>query len=150
MNIDTSVEFEVAKLAKEHGFDWRTRWYYQHALTERIHPEDGAAGPFGWKLGETSLQIGHFINFCKLSDLTNESWFQCSAPYRHEIENWLRVECGIHLMHRPFFDSIDGDKYVCDVIRRCDGRVIKSSRYGDYVDAFDEGLLNSFKLIALK
>ena len=88
--MNTPVNFKLAKLLKEKGFDKPTPTYYEHALTSQIDSEtNDHTGTFGWKKGETNLQYGFFRNNGGMADLTNENGYMCSAPTIADVIMWL-------------------------------------------------------------
>ena len=87
--MNTYVNFETAKLLKEKGFDVECTHHYEYALTSRKDVEQGHTGAFGWKKGECNLQSGFFINNYPGIDLSNKSWYLCSAPTIAEVVMWL-------------------------------------------------------------
>lgn len=107
------ITFETAKLVKEKGFDVPTKMYYENSLTEQVHDEDGKSGPFGWEKDELNLQSGYFINNWKDSDLSNKSWYMCSAPTQSLLQKWLREVHKIHI--EPQYSwLLDKDKKTRD------------------------------------
>lgn len=90
------VNFVIAKLLKEKGFDEPTNRYYEHALTSKKDPEtNDYTGAFGWKKGETNLASGYFKNNYGMADLSTENWYMCSAPTIAEVLMWLYEKYGI-------------------------------------------------------
>lgn len=94
--MNTEVNYEIAKLLKEKGFDLPTNKYYEHALTSKKDSEtNDFTGAFGWKKGETNLNVGFFRNNGGMADLSNENWYMCSAPTIAEVIMWLYEKHGI-------------------------------------------------------
>jgi hypothetical protein len=143
------LSFELAKKFKEIGFRWETQLYYENSLTESINEQDGTSGPFGWKADEINLQSGYFINHFGGTDYSNENWYMCSTANQAVFQKWLRETHNIHMILKPFFDSECSDTFGCDVIRRSDGRVIKSERVNSYENALEIGLGNALSLVTL-
>jgi len=84
------VDFKIAKLLKEKGFDEQCKYCYERALTTQIDPESNEpSGPFGWKKGETNLQSGFFVNNYDGIDFSNDNWYICSAPTIAQVVMWL-------------------------------------------------------------
>lgn len=95
--MNKEVNFELAKLLKEKGYDIPTKKYYEYALKSRKNKEDGYSGSFGWKKGELNLQSDYFQNNSK-SDFTSEMWYMCSAPTITEVVMWLYEKHGIWII----------------------------------------------------
>lgn len=94
-----TVNYELGKLLKEKGFDLPTNKYYEQALTSKKDSEtNDFTGAFGWKKGETNLNIGFFRNNGGMADLSNENWYMCSAPTIAQVIMWL-YEKQIDLCH---------------------------------------------------
>ena len=88
--MNKEVNFEIAKLLKEKGFDTPTNRYYEHALTSKKDPEtNDYKGAFGWKKGETNLRTDYFKNNYGMADLSTKNWYICSAPTISEVVMWL-------------------------------------------------------------
>ena len=76
--MNTPINFELAKLLKEKGFDIPCKMHYEYALTSQIDPETNSfTGSFGWKKGECNLSSAYFINNHVGIDTSNESWYLC-------------------------------------------------------------------------
>lgn len=148
------ISFETAKLAKEKGFEWPVKSHYQISLTERVHPEDGKSGSFGWEKGELSLQDGYFINNWKESDFTNKSWYHCAAPTQALLQKWVREEHNLHIYisTTPSFDSMEShkSKYKSHVRKPFSPFTWTTAYYflGDsYEEALEKGLVEALKII---
>ena len=143
------VTFETAKLAKEKGFNYPTNLYYQHALTEQVHEEDGTSGPFGWELGETSLQSGYHVNNRKEIDFSNNAWYLCSAPTQSLLQKWLREIYKIDIYIRFWNGSKITYEYVFRYIdsNKKSNTIFSDYRYDNYEEALEKGLQEALKLI---
>lgn len=92
----THVNFKIAKLLKNKGFDEQCKYCYERALTTQIDPESNEpSGPFGWEKGETNLQSGFFVNNYDGIDFSNDNWYICSAPTIAQVVMWLYEKHGI-------------------------------------------------------
>lgn len=138
-----------AKLAKEKGFDWPTNKHYQISLTEKVHPEDGKSGPFGWEKDELSLQDGYFINGWEKCDISNSNWFLCAAPTQSLLQKWLREKHKLHIM----FMTNTKNKFYLQVVElngigHC-GTIYDSNDifYDTYEEALEQGLQQALNLI---
>lgn len=113
------VNYEISKLLKEKGFDVPTNMYYEHALTSQIDNETlDYSGSFGWKKGETNLRSGYFINNQDNIDLTNKSWYICSAPTISEVVMWLYEKHDIWIwvkrystLFRPYAEELGDERF---------------------------------------
>ena len=119
---DTIIKYNTSILAKEKEFDEPVIYRYDsnHEL-------------IGVKMGMHGNPNYFLDNY--------------SAPTQSLLQKWLREKYDVHMLMKPFFDSIGKDTFVCDVIRRVDGRVIKSTRCDTYEEAFEKGLVNGLNLI---
>lgn len=88
------VTFKQAVILKEKGFDVPCNKYYQKALTSKKDRQDGYTGPFGWKKGELSMELGYFVNNDS-NDFTNKNWYLCSCPEQWQVIEWLESVYGI-------------------------------------------------------
>ena len=123
---DTLIEFNTAKLAKEKGYiNCICDSYYKRELTDMTPYLDNE---------------DDFNRYLKFPE-------RYHAPTQSLLQKWIREEHDIHMLIRPFFDSIGRDTFVCDVIRRSDGRVIKSHQKDTYEEALEEALVNALNLI---
>ncbi len=104
--MNTPVNFELAKLLKEKGYEEECKHYYEHALTESYHEHDGHSGPFGWEKDEINYQSGFHINNSNY-DSSNTAWFLCSAPTIAEVVMWLYEKHDIWIWVRPYKDHGD-------------------------------------------
>lgn len=65
------------------------------------------------------------------------------------VQKFLREEFEIHIVSRPFYDSIeDKTTYVSDVLaKNYPNKIIKSPRCDTYEEALEYALEKSFKLL---
>ena len=132
------ISFETAKLAKEKGFSERVRFiWYDNKMKPFI--EDNLIREYGYIPGEWNGNM-HYKK--------DPSETYTSAPTQSLLQKWLREEHNIHILTRPFHDSLLG-KTTCiaDVIRIGDGRVLKSPRMDTYEEALEIALQNALMLI---
>jgi len=140
------VTFEIAKQAKEKGFNWPTDHYYEESLTESVDEQDGTSGPFGWKKGERNLQLGYMINNHDKTDLSSESWYVCSVPLCGQLQKWLRDEHNLHIAIGNG-DISNTWNYEIYTIGKIDINKSTDFKFKTYEDALEAGLLEALKLI---
>ena len=104
------VNFEIAKLLKEKGFEWPCNSHYEVSLTEQVHEEDGTSGPFGWEKGEVNIQSDFFINNHKDIDVSNKAWYLCARPTQALVCKWLRDVHGLCISTRPWLPDDSNPK----------------------------------------
>lgn len=118
---NTTITFEVAKLAKKHGF----KQLYVH--------------------GYPSVSTG----YTKEGVLTfiTDSHLLYIAPDQHILQGWLRDKHNIDVWVKPF-DTVRGTEYLGYVnftANRETGRNYKT--YAEYEDAFEHSLKCAFELL---
>lgn len=98
---DIFCSLEVAKLAKQIGFNIPTRNRVTVYLTTNEHDEDGTSGPFGWEEGELEFDDGFFVNDEPSVDYSNESYTSYALPTLVTLQGWLREVKGITVWITP-------------------------------------------------
>jgi hypothetical protein len=86
--MNTPVNFEIAKLLKEKGFDEKCNNHYSQALFEGTNPDWEGVFP---KYSVFKHSEYHYNSIPGNNDL----WFECSAPTIVEVVMWLYEKHGI-------------------------------------------------------
>jgi len=147
-NINDIVSFKIAKLAKEKGFDFPTNGNYEFSLTERVDPDCGTSGSFGWKKGEINYsRMGIFINNNKSYDFSNKNWFLCAAPTTSQLQRWLREKHGVWLCIKPIRSHILNSDCLRTEVFDKDGRITLVMDISKDYDEVLEDLL--YKVLSL-
>lgn len=105
------VTYEVAKLAKEKGFDWDCPTFY--------NPEGELK--YGWAYDFMNSGLDMRDMLCHNSKLPLGFGSECAAPTQSLLQRWLREEKGYYVY--PFFDNesrrwtwvcreLTGDKWI--------------------------------------
>lgn len=97
---DIFCSLEVAKLAKQIGFNIPTRHSVTEYTSTQVNEQDGASGPFGWEEGELEFDGSFFINGSS-SDYSNESYTSYALPTLATLQGWLREAKGISVWITP-------------------------------------------------
>lgn len=148
INHECYVDFEVAKLLKEAGFDWKCSSLYKsdgefkHLLYDTID----------WDYGEVDWNN---VTCEKTSYMGIKGWEGgCSAPTLEVAQRWLREVKDIHLFVRPF--SLDKHTYVVTVVvddstwgqvNDSNGRAII---FDSYEEAQEAGIKKALEIILEK
>jgi hypothetical protein len=120
---ETLISFETAKLAKEIGFNWPTRYYYDF-----IGDRGSDRTDVNWNQSKEELY---------------------SAPTQSLLQKWLREIHNIMFVIKPFYDnSMKKTTYVADPIIA--GKTNKIAREDTYEEALEVGLFEALKLIKTK
>lgn len=143
---ETLIEFETAKLAKQKGFDWGCKNFY-----------DTAFGLYSFsECGEFLVaQSGDSIFDCN-SEF--EGVERLPAPTQSLLQKWLRDEHKIFVNPIPNFKTKVGQHHLGIVYMRSKNEVhsellknddlYKSKKLFDtYEQALEQGLINALKLI---
>lgn len=137
---DELVGFDVAKLAKEKGFDWECDWVYtdetgyQDKLTKlRYFDGDGA---------------GYTTNSTLTDNITSETSWLFTAPTQSLLQRWLREVHNIHLTIRPM--SLIGfvqyyDIHILEPGKPWDQSIKVTGE--TYEQVLEQGLFEALKLI---
>lgn len=88
------VNFEIAKLLKEKGFDELCNNHYSQALFEGTNPDWEGVFP---KYSVFKHSDSHYNS----KPNNNDSWFECSAPTIAEVVMWLYEKHGVWVRATP-------------------------------------------------
>ena len=121
------ISFETAKLAKEKGFNLRTKYFFKEKYTDKIeyetvhfnHAESDWNEPFKFNLAE------------------------CSAPTQSLLQKWLREE---HHLHITIY-SCSQESWMCRITHP--GQSLECGMYGEDYDTYEDALEDSLYM-ALK
>lgn len=119
---DELISLEVAKLAKEKGFDWRCLDYY----------EDGKLVSPEYDYGDPWMNFNDFIPT------------SISAPTQSLLQRWLREVHQTEVFLDTFL-SPQPREYSVKVWKR--GEYYKLDHYPTYEKALEEGLKHSLNLL---
>lgn len=98
MNKNYLVDFEIAKLLKEKGFDEKCKQYYSQALFEGTNADwEGVFPKFS-----VFLCSGFHFNS---KENTNNLWFEYSAPNIFKVIVWLYEKYEIWISVFPYNDE---------------------------------------------
>ena len=162
---DTLVGFEVAKLAKEKGFQIETSHYY---FEDGELKENMLTGTNGYYGGEYSFSIKEFLENWNNKWLTKKNGDRCfgcdkskdyfetySTPTQSLLQRWLREEHGLIISIEPTFTyalttNVGYYAYVKKV-----NKEINTLEYlyldiyfsATYEESLEIGLLEALKLI---
>jgi hypothetical protein len=138
------LSFENSRRLKEAGYAKESKLYYQYSLNKAVDPETNKTeGAFGWKKGELSRQSGFFINNWEKTDYSSKSWYMCSAPILHDVQDWL-IERGIHFYIAPVDENHDGSiEYVWCIFKK----ETSTKSYKNREEAIEEGIKEVFKYL---
>jgi len=150
------VSYDLAKLAKEKGFDWECYKCYDYALTSKYDEQDGYSGSFGWKKGELNLRGDYFVNNYNNIDYSNKNWYMCAAPTQSLLQKWLRDVHDINIFMNfkpnikkwdfiPYSMNINGKEYVKQNNEYL--KLHRERRYDTYEEALEEGLKEALNKI---
>lgn len=122
MNKEQYVTFEVAKLLKEKGFNWRVfNFYDEHG---RFSEHIGSVYTlYNWNY---PAEDGHFSQYC-------------SAPTQQMACRWLRKEKGIHIL--PEISEVkENPKYYCMIWKTSTLESFIIELFDSYEDAIEAAL----------
>lgn len=130
--------FEVAKLLKESGFDWKCNRYY----LERDSDNEPLLCPGSTMYGE---DYNKRLQRDDLSVHINVSSGKISAPTQQMAMRWLREERGIHIYPIP----VTGFNYIVAIYaeqgNEAPNRIVLGNRYNAYEDAVEAALEYALK-----
>lgn len=131
------VNFEIAKLAKEKGFDEETYAFYNSA-NDLINPLQSHKG---------NEHVNHIIlskyNSSKAYDsLTRKDATIYAAPTQSLLQKWLRDVHNIIVFINPYPTT-----YACVVEYNKRGAKYGTDLYDTYEEALEKGLIFALKII---
>ena len=124
---DELVTYEVAKLAKEKGFDEPTEMYYH--ISKNVEMAQDSLESTGY--GRT------FYNSLNVN--------RCSAPTQSLLQRWLREEKKIHIEIYPVFSSSDKVKYGRWIVADAITMKIPIEYFDTYEQALEDAELYCLK-----
>ena len=136
------ISFEIAKLAKEKGFDWKCQHYFSSA-----HPEIGIDVEEGFNHAQSSK--GTYVGPKDiLIDRNSYKGGIFSRPTQSLLQRWLREKHKIDVLPSllEMYFQASNPKYVTKISHYL--RVQEFTKdYGTYEEALEEGLQKALKLI---
>lgn len=119
------VSFEVAKLAKERGFNIQSKYFFNTV---------GTLFGDGYDLYSYKTRTGHSEIFL--------------VPTQFLLQKWLREKYNIDIIIKPWTgDKVGSKTYASDVIIFGTTTYIKCKRCDFYEEALEEGLKQALLLI---
>lgn len=139
MNEEQYVTFDVAKLLKEKGFDWKTDFvWYEHlplSLDWRNKANQKAMDYFYFN--ETTEHQSYYRNCDKKPSYINGDIY--SAPTQQMACRWLRKEKGIHIL--PEISEVkENPKYYCMIWKTSTLESFIIELFDSYEDAIEAAL----------
>ena len=133
------VSFEVSKLLKENGFDWKTDFvWYEHlplSLDWRNKANQKAMDYFYFN--ETTEHHSCYRNCDKKPSYINGDIY--SAPTQQMACRWLRKEKGIHIL--PEISEVkENPKYYCMIWKTSTLESFIIELFDSYEDAIEAAL----------
>lgn len=131
---ETLVTFDIAKFAREIGFDWECNTYYNtfgNPDTYKYYEGDGS----GVDINST----------CEENDAYNNKVI-CIAPTQSILQKWLREEHNIILI--PDY-NVNEFKYFYWIITKDETKECSEYIHKTYEDALEVGFESALKLIII-
>lgn len=138
------VTYEIAKLAKEKGFDVMVKGSYTEYLKTQTDPEypDGG-GPFSMVKGEVDFDNSYFKNNGSGDYSNNNNYNMCAAPTQALLQKWLREHHKIYVSPRESWSIDNTLEFVCTVNGSYANHTSIDkpiNRFDTYEDAMEAGL----------
>lgn len=137
MTEENIVTFQVAKLAKEKGFNWKVRYSYGHKINPHIaYPKEDYSIPSDFNSPNMGRNWSHLY----------------SAPTQSLLQKWLREVHDIHIYINIDSYKPDKPKFFANVkslnSRNMGERLLDGfSLFDREEQALEEGLQEALKLI---
>lgn len=140
------VSWNVAKLAKEKGFDLMTFYYYA----------DKGSVEYGIEYDESDcgccipmLYGANWNDETRIPYPQDPNYVSFSAPFSTQLLRWLREKHKIHVWVTPIVEYGNVYSYMCSyyAARGCnDDNNVVLGEYKTYEDALETALLESLKI----
>lgn len=129
---DEIVTYEVAKLAKEKGFDWDCPTFY--------NPEGELK--YGWAYDSMNSGLDMRDMLCHNSKLPLGFGAECAAPTQSLLQRWLREEKKIEVYVRNFEKTTNFPHHYWNFITDGNGKTLKvgNKMFDTYELALEDAL----------